>query len=114
MKDDNFDTSLMERKINAMRTLGVPYEEGYEKIAVKEMRIQALKVATEIVNNYPPELKKNINIEAEINKLKTKEVVAMIAYLQRLGTDIKTKPAALPIVEPIDSTSIKDTIVSPK
>ena len=48
-------------------------------------------IATDIVNNLPKEVQKGLNKKAEINKMKKKEIVAIIAYLQRLGTDIKVK-----------------------
>jgi cytochrome c oxidase cbb3-type subunit I/II len=89
MKENDIDYSLMEAKINAMRTLGVPYEEGFEKLAQKDAEAQALKIATSINNDLPKEYMKGLDREAEINKLKGKEIVALIAYLQRLGTDIK-------------------------
>ena len=109
MKDNDFDKTLMEAKINAMRTLGVPYEEGFEKIAVDSMESQALRISTDIVNNYPTELKKNINVQDEINKLKTKEIVAIIAYLQRLGMDVK-EGAEADVAEPAVGN---DSIVEP-
>ncbi len=91
MKDNDLDVSLLEKKIRAMQTLGVPYAKGYDKKAMKDLETQALWIATDIVNNLPKEVLKTINKEEEINKLKSKEIVALIAYLQRLGTDIKAK-----------------------
>jgi cytochrome c oxidase cbb3-type subunit I/II len=64
--------------INAMRTLGVPYAEGYENQANNDVDAQAEKIV------------KNLK-EAGIETTKDKEIVAMIAYLQRMGTDIKVK-----------------------
>jgi cytochrome c oxidase cbb3-type subunit I/II len=86
------DVSLIEKKISAMQTLGVPYKKGYEKEALKDLKTQAEIIAADIVNNLPKEVQKGLNKQAEINKLKTKEIVAIIAYMQRLGTDIKAKP----------------------
>lgn len=91
MKENDLDVSLIEKKITAMQTLGVPYPEGYEKIALKDLQVQAEIIAKDVVNNLPKEVQKGINKEAEINKLKSKEIVAIIAYMQRLGTDIKAK-----------------------
>jgi cytochrome c oxidase cbb3-type subunit I/II len=73
-----------------MRTLGVPYKKGYEKQAPADLQKQALEIATDIVNNQPAEILKNINKDQEINKLQKKEIVALIAYLQRLGKDVMT------------------------
>jgi cytochrome c oxidase cbb3-type subunit I/II len=59
-----------------MRTLGVPYEAGFEEIAEADLLKQAEKIASNLTKEgYPVEPQK--------------EIVAMIAYLQRLGTDIK-------------------------
>ena len=95
MKENDLDVSLMERKIIAMQTLGVPYKIGYEKNALKDLNVQAEVIATDIVNNLPKQVQKGLNIKMEIKKLKNKEIVAIIAYMQRIGTDIKAKPAAL-------------------
>jgi cytochrome c oxidase cbb3-type subunit I/II len=96
MKDNDLDVSLIEKKISAMQTLGVPYAAGYEKLALKDLKAQAEIIATDIVNNLPKEVQKGLNKEAEINKLKNKEIVAIIAYMQRLGTDIKAKSDSKP------------------
>jgi cytochrome c oxidase cbb3-type subunit I/II len=93
MKENELDVSLIRNKINAMRTLGVPYKKGYENQALKDLENQATLIATDIVNNLPKEVLKNLNKDNEINKLKKKEIIALVAYLQRLGTDIKAKTA---------------------
>lgn len=87
--ENDLDLSLTVKKIKAMRTLGVPYTDEDEKTAVKQLEDQALKIATDIVMNYPEGVRKTMNIDAKIQELKTKEMVAIIAYLQRIGTDIK-------------------------
>jgi len=74
--DDALDTTTTAGKIRAMQTLGVPYPEGYDKIANKEL----MKQADEITAS----LKKD-----GIETLNDREIVALIAYLQRLGHDIK-------------------------
>ena len=91
MRDNDLDISIIERKIRAMQTLGVPYPKGYDLKAKKDLMIQAEQIATDIVNNHPKEILANMDVKAEINRIKTKEIVAIIAYLQRLGTDIKVK-----------------------
>ncbi|TNE97555.1 MAG: cytochrome-c oxidase, cbb3-type subunit I, partial [Bacteroidetes bacterium] len=93
MNENALDLSLMEKKINAMRTLGVPYEEGYEKKAAEDAKAQAEVVATNIVNELAG-LVKGIDKDAKIKELKEKEIVAIIAYLQRLGVDIKAEPTS--------------------
>jgi cytochrome c oxidase cbb3-type subunit I/II len=97
MREDDLNVDLLEKKINAMRTLGVPYKKGYEKEALKDLQSQAEIIATDVVNeiikDLPKSVAKNYNKEAEIKKMQKKEIIAMIAYLQRLGTDIKVKPS---------------------
>jgi len=70
------DNSSLESKINTMRTLGVPYPEGYEKIAIDELRKQAEEITLDLQKNGAP---------AQSDK----EIIALIAYLQRMGSDIK-------------------------
>jgi cytochrome c oxidase cbb3-type subunit I/II len=73
------DTSHIEGKVITLRRLGVPYPAGYETRAAQDLRAQAARIADGLK-------KSGIDVEAD------REIVAMIAYLQRLGTDIK-KPA---------------------
>jgi len=94
MKTNDLDVTILDRKIRAMQTLGVPYPKGYDKIALKDLKIQAELIATDIVKNLPKEVQKNLNIPKEIANLKKKEIVALIAYLQRLGMDIKVQQNA--------------------
>ncbi len=76
---DRLDTSHIEGKIVTLRRLGVPYPEGYERQAEADLRAQAGHVAAGLTGG---------GLEAPADK----EIVALIAYLQRLGTDIKAKP----------------------
>jgi cytochrome c oxidase cbb3-type subunit I/II len=75
--DNNLDTTNTEAKIRVMMKLGVPYEKGYDKIANADLRKQA--------NAITANLKKD-----GIETVSTKEIVALISYLQRLGKDIKS------------------------
>ncbi len=74
--ENKLDISTTNSKIHAMRKLGVPYPIGYEKEANEELK----KQATDITNNLA---KDKIKISSD------KEIIALIAYLQRLGKDIK-------------------------
>lgn len=78
MLDDDIDTSSTPAKIRAMITLGVPYPKGYDKIANKDLMKQAKGIAASL---------KKDGIETYPNK----DIIALIAYLQRIGTDIKGK-----------------------
>ena len=84
---DDLDISKTVDKINAMVTLGVPYTQFELEKAVYLLKNQA----KEIENNLrqDPEFVKNYG-NAQIEN---KEIVALIAYLQRLGTDIKAETA---------------------
>jgi cytochrome c oxidase cbb3-type subunit I/II len=86
---DNIDIASTEAKINAMRTLGVPYEDGYEKIAVKDLQTQAKEITTVLMQD--DDVKKLIKTEG-IDNIEQKDIIALIAYLQRLGTDIHKQP----------------------
>lgn len=81
------DLTDLPAKINVMRKLNVPYAEGFENIAIQEAEKQAKEIATNIV--YELSISKEGNKDKQIEELSKKEVVALIAYLQRLGTDIK-------------------------
>lgn len=82
--------------------MGVPYSEEDIKNGPANLQKQALEIAKDIVNNYPEELKKGMDLDAKVEELKTKEVVAIIAYLQRLGTDIKAKPEVAEVDETVE------------
>jgi len=75
------DTSLTVGKINAMRKLGVPYPAGFEKIANADLEKQAQGMADDLAKD---------KVKVKSNK----EVIAIIAYLQRLGMDIKADKTA--------------------
>ena len=80
--DDAIDTASTPAKIRAMQTLGVPYPRGYDQIANKDLMQQADKIA------------KSLQVE-KIETDSDKEIIALIAYLQRVGTDIKMMPQAV-------------------
>ncbi len=72
------DISTTPRKIEVMQFLGVPYEEGFSLKANDVLMIQAELIAENL---------KAAGIDVEADK----EIIALIAYLQRLGTDIYEK-----------------------
>jgi cytochrome c oxidase cbb3-type subunit I/II len=75
--EHDLDTTHTADKITAMRKLGVPYPEGYEAKANADLTLQSKKIAENLA-------KDGIQVK------NSKEIVALIAYLQRLGTDIKS------------------------
>ena len=93
MRDDNLNTSLLVKKINAMRKLGVPYPKNYENKALSDLNKQAEVIAADIVKSMPKVALNGMKESDKVAELKQKEIVALIAYLQRIGTDIKVKPS---------------------
>jgi len=81
MYTDKLDDTHVEGKIITLRRLGVPYPAGYEQKARADMQAQATQVAERLK-------------AAGMNTPADREIVAIIAYLQRLGTDAKAKPEA--------------------
>jgi cytochrome c oxidase cbb3-type subunit I/II len=81
MLRDEMNLSTLPRKIEVLRMLGTPYPEGFEDEAVADLKKQAAGVAERLRQDG-----------VEDDKLEKREIVALIAYLQRLGTDIKPKP----------------------
>lgn len=81
--DDVIDTATTAARIRAMQTLGVPYPEGYDQIANQELTKQA------------EQIQRNLKAD-KIETATHKEIVALIAYMQRVGIDIKgeQKPLA--------------------
>lgn len=85
---------LTVAKMQALNTLGVPYteEEMLEENVFAHMDEQALKIENAIFDEAP-DLKELYDREAaekgdEFVALRDREITALIAYLQRLGTDI--------------------------
>lgn len=74
--EQSVDTKVTIKKINAMRTIGVPYDESLTSDAIQEL----MKGQGEAIS-------KDLR-EAGIEVHSEKEIIALIAYLQRLGTDI--------------------------
>ncbi|HCZ35664.1 MAG TPA: cytochrome C oxidase Cbb3 [Cytophagales bacterium] len=79
--EQQIDKSLTAGKISALRTIGVPYADGYEATANDELDAQANRIVD------------NLKLEG-LETTADAEIVALIAYLQRLGTDIKQKDVA--------------------
>ncbi|MGB5026988.1 MAG: cytochrome-c oxidase, cbb3-type subunit I, partial [Chitinophagaceae bacterium] len=80
--DNKLDTGSTPAKIRAMRTLGVPYPKGYDKIANRDLMHQADSIAANLK-------KEKIESPSDV------EIIALIAYLQRLGRDITNEPKPL-------------------
>jgi cytochrome c oxidase cbb3-type subunit I/II len=72
------DTTTTASKILAMQALGVPYPTNFAQIANQNLDKQAKEIAANLAAD-------KIKVDSD------KEIIAIIAYLQRLGTDIKNK-----------------------
>jgi cytochrome c oxidase cbb3-type subunit I/II len=72
------DTTTTASKILAMQALGVPYPANFAQIANQNLDKQAKEIAANLAAD-------KIKVDSD------KEIIAIIAYLQRLGTDIKNK-----------------------
>lgn len=91
----NLDNSLTKAKMRTMIKLGVPYKIEEVENAYTNMNIQAKKIVKNIYEESP-DIKQQMNKykEQEGSKfisLEEKEIIALIAYLQRLGIDIKSE-----------------------
>ncbi|MCZ2474336.1 cytochrome-c oxidase, cbb3-type subunit I [Aquirufa ecclesiirivi] len=76
--DQSLNTSQTQAKLQAMKTLGVPYDDAQIKNAVKDLEAQSKEIQARLAEE-------KIKVGAD------KEIIALIAYLQRLGTDISKK-----------------------
>jgi len=63
--------------------LGVPYRQGFDQQANADLKVQADSIAKDLNQN-------NIKVKSD------REIIAVIAYLQRLGTDIKANKSNIP------------------
>jgi cytochrome c oxidase cbb3-type subunit I/II len=77
------DTSSLPARIAALRKVGVPYPAGAEGKALADAKAQAATITDNLKTGM---------IKADPDK----EIIALIAYLQRLGIDIKNQPSDRP------------------
>lgn len=80
LSEQSIDKTQTRNKITALRKLGVPYEEGFEEIANDELDKQAQAITASLKAD-------GIDVASDA------EIIALISYLQRLGTDIQAAPA---------------------
>jgi len=78
--EEDLDFSSIQPRVDAMAMLGVPY--GDALLYAEDMALeQADQISYELVTQGGPQ------------GLSGKKIIALIAYLQRLGTDIKAAPS---------------------
>jgi cytochrome c oxidase cbb3-type subunit I/II len=71
----------LQRKLEVMRSLGVLYGDGEMTYAASTARIQAAQIAADL------------GTETGIKNLEERQIVALLAYLQRLGKNTSTAAA---------------------
>jgi cytochrome c oxidase cbb3-type subunit I/II len=77
-------TSLTKKKPSVLKTLGTPYTDEQVANAERDLAAQATQVASELRSQQAP------LTDAEAKS----EIIALIAYLQRLGMDLKRAEGA--------------------
>jgi cytochrome c oxidase cbb3-type subunit I/II len=81
LADQDLDMTTTESKLKAMRTLGVPYTQAEIDNGNTALQTQATAIADNLK-------KEGIAIDSK------KELISVIAYLQRMGTDIKKQTSS--------------------
>ncbi|MEY3965708.1 MAG: cytochrome-c oxidase, cbb3-type subunit [Bacteroidota bacterium] len=76
--------------IKAMQTMDVPYDVDYANRATEDLEAQAKVIADDLKSNEG--IRQILEVEG-VSNLQHSRIVALIAYLQRIGTDIKKAPA---------------------
>jgi cytochrome c oxidase cbb3-type subunit I/II len=102
---DDLDFNSVQRHVDVMAMLGVPYGDAV-KNANNMARAQAAEIASQLVAQGGYEfyvaggrIEDVPAAEREKYRLQNKKVIALVAYLQRMGTDI-SKPAPTPAAAP--------------
>jgi cytochrome c oxidase cbb3-type subunit I/II len=95
--NEAMDYSSTEAKMKVMQTLGVPYTDADIANAKQSIEKQSATIEKNLYNDpdfvksYDDSKKKAAAKGEVFVPMKDREIVALIAYLQRLGTDIKVK-----------------------
>ena len=91
------DTSQTQNKMKIMAKLGVPYTEKQIANALQDLERQALQIEENLkqdpsfIESYQAEKEAVLSKGKKFTPMSKREIVALIAYLQRLGTDIKVE-----------------------
>ncbi len=94
---NELNKSQTEDKMRAMVSIGVPYTDEDIENAQKHMIAQGTQIEKNLysdpdfVTSYEADKKFAKENGEDFVEMKNREIVALIAYLQRLGTDIKIK-----------------------
>jgi cytochrome c oxidase cbb3-type subunit I/II len=79
------DRSVIQPRMKALRATGVPYTDEEIAGAEKQIEEQSRKIVANLAVGMIPDAPAD------------REIIALIAYLQRLGTDIKQQPTNAPV-----------------
>ena len=79
--NSKIDYNTLSKKLAVMKQLGVPYTEAEINNATTDAKAQAQSIADDLISNG--------NIPAKVVEM---DVVALIAYMQRLGVDYGSLP----------------------
>lgn len=74
------DLSDLPSKISVLQRFGVPYSAAIQSDPIAAATAQAAEIAADVTAQGGPD------------NLADKEIIAMVAYLQRLGTDLNASP----------------------
>lgn len=91
------DYSMTESKMKAMKRLGVPYSDQEIANAKASIEAQGMQIEKNLysdpdfLKSYEDSKKAAAARGVQFVPMRQREIVALIAYLQRLGTDIKVK-----------------------
>jgi cytochrome c oxidase cbb3-type subunit I/II len=78
--DKKTDFEILEKKFSVMKALGVPYTDDDVKNAVADARNQAKQIAA------------GLDKDSGLPKLEERQIIAVIAYLQKLGRPVAKDP----------------------
>ena len=81
------DFEQIQSRVDAMAMIGVPYGDAVRGQAPAMARAQAEEIAAEIERQGGP------------SGLADKQITAMVAYMQRLGMDLKQQPVAVGVAQ---------------
>ncbi|MFZ4784585.1 MAG: cbb3-type cytochrome c oxidase subunit II, partial [Flavobacteriales bacterium] len=83
--DNTINTNITQRKLEAMVTLGVPYSEAEVANAVSDLEKQAQAIYEDL------KIDESSLLVGEEGLQPNHEIIALIAYLQRLGHDLEVE-----------------------
>ena len=94
---DKLNIDQLRQKMEVMVSLGVPYSEKEIENAIEHLKKQAIGIENRLLEDpsFAASYQREFNqmgSQPDFIPLREREIIAMIAYLQRLGTDISLAP----------------------